>query len=390
MSATSDVVIVGAGLIGCATAFDLAKRGLKVTVLEKRAVGAGGTGRSSAIVRQHYSNELTARMALHGLRVFQDFDERVGGDCDFRRTEWVTIASSADRAGMEANVKLLQGYGIQTELLAADDLETMVPGLDTGDLVAIVHEPESGYADPHLTVHGYADAARRFGAKIVQGCEVTGIRFAADRVVGVDTRSDRYDAPVVVNCAGPWGARVAEMAGIMAPIVCSRVQVAVFRRPAEYSTHPVIMDFINGIYLRPETGGITLVGSIDPAEANDVVDPDDFPEHASTEFLQEMGEQFVRRYPPMDMSECLDGYASIYSITPDWHPIIDEAPRGSGCYICSGFSGHGFKLAPAVGLMTADLITKESNPEFPTRMFRLSRFAEGDPVRGRYEYSISG
>ncbi len=390
MPHNSDAIIIGGGLIGCATAFHLAQRGVKVTVLEKDTVGAGGTGRSSAIVRQHYSNELTARMALHGLRVFQKFNERVGGECDFRNTGWVTIASAEDRAGMAANVELLQSYGIQTELLSANDLRAMVPGLDTSDSVAIVHEPESGYADPHLTLMGYADAARRFGATIVQGKAVTGIRFAGGEVAGVETAGELYDAPVVVNCTGPWGAQVAALAGISAPITCARVQVAVFRRPAEFTAHPVVMDFINGIYLRPETGNISLVGSIDPAEANDVVDPDDFSEHATTEFLLEMGEQFVKRYPPMDESECLDGYASIYSITPDWHPIIDEVPEGSGCYICSGFSGHGFKLAPAVGLMTADLITKESDPEFSTHMFRFGRFAEGDLVRGKYEYSIAG
>jgi glycine/D-amino acid oxidase-like deaminating enzyme len=390
MPQNSDVIIVGAGLIGCATAFHLSQRGVKVTVLEKNTVGAGGTGRSSAIVRQHYSNELTARMALHGLRVFQEFDERVGGECDFRKTGWVTIASADDLDGMAANVQLLQSYGIDTELLTAADLQAMVPGMDTKDLGAVVHEPESGYADPHLTLFGYADAAKRLGTTIVQDCRVTGIRFAGGRVAGVDTPAEAYDAPVVVNCAGPWGAQVAEMAGVSAPIICSRVQVAVFRRPGGFSTHPVVMDFINGIYLRPETGNISLVGSIDPAEAKDVVDPDDFPEHATTEFLIEMGEQFVKRYPPMETSECLDGYASIYSITPDWHPIIDEVPAGSGNFLCSGFSGHGFKLAPAVGLMTADLILKESDPEFPTHMFRFNRFAEGDLVRGKYEYSITG
>ena len=390
MQQTSDVIIVGAGLIGCATAFHLAQRGVKVTVLEKSTIGAGGTGRSSAIVRQHYSNELTARMALHGLHVFQDFDERVGGSCDFRNTGWVTIAAATDLSGMMANVELLQSYGIKTEIISVEDLAIMVPGLDTGDSAAVVYEPESGYADPHLTLMGYADAARRHGATIVQGTTVTGVRFEGDKVVGVDTDGDQYDAPIVINCAGPWGAQVAAMAGVTAPITCSRVQVAVFRRPAEYTAHPVVMDFVNGIYLRPETGNISLVGSIDPAEADDVVDPDDFAEHATTEFLLEMGEQFIKRYPPMDSAECLDGYASIYSITPDWHPIIDEVPEGSGSYICSGFSGHGFKLAPAVGLMTADLITKESDPEFSTHMFRYGRFAEGDLVRGQYEYSIAG
>ena len=291
---------------------------------------------------------------------------------------------------MEANVRALKSYGINTELMNAKQLGDLVPGLKTDDLVAVAYEPESGYADPHLTVSAYADAAKRMGATIVQGAEVTSIRFAEGRVVGVDVGSERYDSPMVVNCAGPWGAIVADMAGVSVPITCSRVQVAVFRRPSGFETHPVVMDFINGVYLRPETGTITLVGSIDPAEANDVVDPDDYPEYATTDFLLEMGEQFVRRFPPMESAECMDGYASIYSITPDWHPIIDEVPTGSGMFISSGFSGHGFKLGPAVALMTADMITGISDPEFPTHMFRLSRFEEGKPVSGQYEYSIAG
>ncbi len=255
---------------------------------------------------------------------------------------------------------------------------------------AVAHEPESGYADPHLTVNGYADAAKRHGAKVVVDCMVTGIRMEGDQVVGVDTTKGRFDAPVVVNCAGPWGARVAVLAGLDVPIDSCRVQVAVFRRPPRFVTHPVVMDLINGVYLRAETGNLTLVGSIDPGEAAAVVDPDDYAEHSDAEFEAQMGEQFVRRYPPMDLSESMGGYASLYAITPDWHPIIDEVPAGSGCYLCSGFSGHGYKLGPAVGLMTADLITKVSDPEFPADLFRASRYEENAPVRGQYEYSIAG
>lgn len=390
MSQTSDVIIIGAGVIGCATAFHLAEHGMQVTVLEKGAVGSGATGRSSSIVRRHYSNQLTARMAIHSFRVFKDFDDFVGGDCDFRVTGWFALTSSEDLAGMKENIELLRGLGIETEMVPAAELGKLIPGLETGDFVSAAFEPEGGYADPHLTVTGYANAARRLRARIVQGCRVTGIRFVDGRVAGVDTTADSYAAPIVVNCAGPWGAQVAEMAGVTVPITSSRVQVSVFRTPAGYSGHPVVMDFINGIYLRPETGNITLVGSIDPAEADDEVDPDDYLEQATDGFVTEMGEQCIRRYPPMAESECLDGYASLYAITPDWHPIIDEIPSGSGCYICSGFSGHGFKLAPAVGLMTADLIAGTSDPEFSTELFRLGRFDEGDLVKGRYEYSIFG
>jgi glycine/D-amino acid oxidase-like deaminating enzyme len=390
MAQTTDVVIIGAGIMGCATAYHLAQRGVRVAVLERDTVGAGGTGRSSAIIRQHYSNELTARMALHSLRVFQQWDDRVGGEVGFEQTGWVALADARNREGLEANVKLQQSFGIQTSLIGVEELVELVPGLEVADVGAVAHEPESGYADPHLTVNGYAEAAKRHGATIIVDCEVTGIRLAGDKVVGVDSTKGSFDAPVVVNCAGPWGARVAALAGVEVPIDSCRVQVALFRRPPNFVTHPVVMDLVNGVYLRAETGNLTMVGSIDPGEASAIVDPDDYAEHSDTEFEMAMGEQFVRRCPPMEASESMGGYASLYAVTPDWHPIIDELPPGSGCYVCSGFSGHGYKLGPAVGLMTADLVTKVSDPEFSADLFRLSRYEENAPVRGQYEYSIAG
>jgi glycine/D-amino acid oxidase-like deaminating enzyme len=391
MKRTSDVVIVGGGLMGCSTAFHLARDGVDVTVLERDSVGLGATGRSSAIIRQHYSNELTARMALHSLHVFEDFDERVGGECGFTRTGFLVIVGGEDRAGMEANIALQREVGIETGLLSPEELAGVMPGLETGDLACAAFEPKSGYADPHMTVNGYADAARRLGATILVGREVTGIRFSGDRVVGVDTSDGGFDAPIVVNCAGPWGAAVAAMAGVGAPIVSSRVQVATFQRPTEFEApHPIVIDFVHGTYFRSETGRLTLVGSVDPSEADDVVDPDAYAEHVEPEFVAEVGEAFAQRYPPMEGALSTGGFAGLYAVTPDWHPIIDEVPAGSGHYLCTGFSGHGFKLAPAVGLMTADLVTGVAEPEFPTDLFRLSRFAEDDPVRGRYAYSITG
>jgi glycine/D-amino acid oxidase-like deaminating enzyme len=267
----------------------------------------------------------------------------------------------------------------------------MMPGLETADLVAAVYESESGYADPYLTVTALARAARRAGTTIFQGTQVTGIRFANGKVCGVDTVDQHFSAPQVVNCAGAWGARVAGMAGLSVPINSCRVQVAFFRRPAGHEApHPVFGDFINATYFRSETGNLTLVGLIDPSEAEAIVNPDAFFEGVDDEFVLEAGNGLVRRYPAMERSQFTGGYASLYAITPDWHPIIDEIPAGSGCYICSGFSGHGFKLGPAVGQIMADLVTKNRRSEFDPHLFRFSRFAENDPVRGQYEYSIVG
>ncbi len=393
MNPTSDVVVIGAGVMGCSVAFHLAERGMAVCVLDKGGIAAGGTGLSSAIIRQHYSNELTARMALHSLRVFQDFGERVGGECGFRRTGWLGLAAPRHRAGMEANVALQRGVGIETDLLSPEELDDLLPGVEVSDVAVAAYEPGSGYADPHLTTTAYADAARRLGATFRLNCEVTGVRMRGGRVVGVDTVQGPVDAPLVVNCAGPWGARVARMCGVEVPIQACRVQVAVFRRPPAFAfeaPHPVVIDFVTGTYFRAETGRLTLVGSVDPAEANDVVDPDDYAEHVDDAFVADVGGKFVHRCPPMQESQVTRGYAGPYAVTPDWHPIVDQVPEGSGCFCCSGFSGHGFKLGPAVGLMVADLVTETADPAFPAAPFGLRRFAEGRPIRGRYEYSITG
>jgi len=386
-----DVVIIGAGIMGCSAAFQLAQRGLKVAVVEKKGIGAGSTGSSSAIIRQHYSNELTARMAHHSLRVFQNFEQLVGGECGFTSTGFVALVAAKDRAGLEANVALQRRVGIRTEMIAPQALRQLLPGMALADLVAAAYEPEGGYADPHLTVNGYAAAARRLGAAIFPDTEVTGVRFVGGKIAGIDSSKGAFEAPIVLNCAGAWGARVAKMAGIDLPINACRVQVAFFRRPPGYEKpHPVVADFVHATYFRAETGGLSLVGLIDPGEANAVVDPDRFDRQHDIDFVLDVGHRLIRRYPIMEQSQVTGGYASLYAITPDWHPVVDEMPAGSGFYICAGFSGHGFKLGPAVGVMVADMISGESTPTFDPHLFRAARYAENDPVRGQYEYSIAG
>ncbi len=391
MTQTFDVVIIGGGIMGCSAAFQLARRGLKVALLEKETIGAGPTGQSSAIIRQHYSNELTARMALRSLRVFQNFAEEVGGECGFTQTGFVMMVDAKDKAGLEANIALQKRVGIQTELLAPEAVREIIPGMATADLTAVAYEPESGYADPYLTVASFAAAARRHGAQIFQNTAVTNIRMQGGKAVGVDTAVDAFDAPLVLNCAGAWSAGLAQMVGRELPVNACRVQVSFFRRPpAEAAPHPVVADFIHAVYFRAETGGLTLVGLIDPGEAEAVVDPDNFRAGLDDDFILESGERLMARWPAMGQSQSTGGYASLYAITPDWHPIVDELLPGSGLYTCSGFSGHGFKLGPAVGLMLADLVTGVSDPLFDAGMFRYGRFAENDPVRGQYEYSIVG
>lgn len=391
MSNNYDVIIIGGGINGCSTGLELARRGVKVAIVEKDNIGDGPTGKSSAIIRQHYSNELTARMAHYSLGVFSDFEEVIGGEAGFKKTGFCALVQAKDADGLFANVELQQSVGIRTEVLQPEALLEIMPWLNTDDCVAGAWEEDSGYADPYLTVNAYAQAAKRAGVRVMANTAVTAIHQQSGRVTGVTTTAGELSAPVVVNCAGPWGARVARMGGLEIPVNACRIQVSFFKRPKGHeSAHPVVADFISATYFRSETGGLTLVGLVDPEEANAIVDADHYNEGVDTEFILETGDRLIRRYPAMEMSDSAGGYSSLYDITPDWHPIVDEAQAGSGFFTCAGFSGHGFKLGPATGRMMAERVLGVSDAMFDPSLFRLSRYAEGAPIRGKYEYSIAG
>lgn len=391
MLKTSDVIVIGGGIMGCTTAFELSRRGLDVAVLEKSSIGLGPTGQSSGIIRQHYSRELTARMAHHGLYSFQNFDELVGGMCGFRETGFVVAVSAADRSVLEANLEMQQSLGIRTELLSTETLSELLPGFEGLEAVAAAYEPEGGYADPYLAVSAYAAAARRCGARIHPDTEVTGLLFDRDRVIGVHSTAGRMDAPVVINCAGPWGARVAAMAGVELSITPCRVQTVIMKRPVELpGEHPILVDYVHGGYLRPEAGDLLVAGLLDPVEPDTAVDPDVFDPDVDRDFQVNLAGRLSRRLPAVAESPITGGYASLYDVSPDWHPVLDEMPRGSGFFLCTGFSGHGFKLAPAVGMMMADLVMKETTCEFEPHPFRLGRFAENDGFRATYTVNLAG
>lgn len=393
MIATADVVVIGAGITGTSTAFHLAQRGLKVALVEKRFIAAGSTGKSSAIIRQHYSNEITARMALYSLRVFQNFADAVGGDAGFVTTGFVILVDAKDHVGLEENVAMQKRVGVNTRVISSDELRELDPGIAAPNTLAAAYEPESGYADPASAATSFAEAARKRGAEISQGTRVTNVEMKSGRVVGVQTTNGRITAPAVVNCANAWAPIICTTVDVDLPIEASRHQVATFQRPRAYAKpHLTAGDFINHIYYRPEGSLLTLVGSIDAAEASHKIDPDQYNEAADYEFIEDAAQRIRNRYPYMEQALSKGGWSGIYGVTPDWHPIIDEIPSGSGFFVAAGFSGHGFKLGPAVGVMIADMVTRASVPTagLERTLFRYSRFAENQPVRGKYAYSIVG
>ncbi len=391
MSGSADAIVVGGGINGASIAFNLAKEGLKVTLIEKDFIAAGPTGRSSAIIRQHYSHEVTARMALRSLRIFQNFDDQVGGDPDFHQTGFLLAARPEDVEQLQANVALQQGVGINTRLVSPQEVKELEPYVSIEGIAAAAYEPESGYADPAATATAYAGRAKELGAGLQLGTRVQSLLVDGGRVTGVDTDKGVVHAGAVVVAAGPWTPLIAETAGIQVPIRASRHQVATFRRPHEFERHMVFAGFADEVYIRPETGQLMLVGSIEPEEAEDeVADPDSFNERVDFDIVADFSQRVARRYPVMEQGTSAGGWASLYDITPDWHAIMGALPGLAGLYCTAGTSGHGFKLGPAVGEMMADLIINGEKPGADINMFSFNRFAEGGGVAGAYEYSIVG
>jgi sarcosine oxidase subunit beta len=388
---TTDFIIIGGGITGTSTAYQLAKRGYRVTLFEKSYLAAGGTGRTVGLVRTHYSNETTARMSRRSLDVWQDFEEAVGGDVGWVKTGALFIVGPHDLEGLRANIEMQKQIGINVQFLDAQAVQGIAAYLNVDDIGGGAYEPDSGCADGAMATHAYADRAKALGAVILQDVEVTGICTTAGRITGVKTTQGDFSAPVVINAAGPWGARLAQSVGFETPVENSRHQVAVFQRPESLSErHPFIGDFIQGFYLRSETGLLTLSGSLEVSEAVNKADPDNYSDTVDMDFNLDMAERTERRVPAMGEAQVRKGWAGIYDVTPDWHPIIGKMPGLEGFICAFGWSGAGFKMAPVTGEMLADLGTGDHQCPIDSHLFRFERFAENDLVTGRYSYGIMG
>jgi glycine/D-amino acid oxidase-like deaminating enzyme len=383
---TADVVIIGGGVTGLSTAFHLTRRGVRnVIVVDKGAIASGGTGKSSACVRQHYSTAETCRMIRYSLDFFQHFSERVEGEsCGFRHTGYLLGVDDRMRMPMEASVALQRSVGIDTRLVSPLEMRELEPRLRADDLVLGCYEPASGYCNPVETAQGFARAARAAGARILEDSAVLGLLLEGDRMRGVRTKAGDIHAPVVVNAAGLWSAPLAALAGVDLPIHVCRHKISIVSWPeADRRPHPMVYDFVTNIYTRPELGEHILVGGLDADESRDAVDPDAYKEGVSLDESTDALARVSHRFPVLADGHIARGYAGCFDVTPDWHPILDRVGP-EGYHVAAGFSGHGFKLSPAVGQMVATLIAEgpSGHPDLPT--FRLSRFAEGKPIRGTY------
>jgi sarcosine oxidase, subunit beta len=385
--ASAEVVIVGGGCMGASVAYHLAARGVRdVLLLERGSLACGPTGRSTAILRRHYSQPLLVRMAEHGLRTYSQFEDVVGSGSGFERTGLLVGVDSADRAALEHNVSVAREEGVLMELITADELADVEPRIEPGELEYCL-EPEAGYCDPYLATAGFAAAATREGAEIAEGVAAEAV---ADGVV--QTTRGTVSAGSVVVAAGPWSPALLAAVGYELPARSVRAEVGRFRLPADFGPQlPALADFSSlQLYFKPSEPGFIEVGSLSPAHAERPIDPDKCPEGAETETLAGFAQGLRKRLRGADRGHWRGSWSAIYDVTPDWHPAIGPVRGTGGVFVAAGFSGHGFKLAPGVGLSVAELICDGRTSTFDLSLLDPGRFERGELVSTTYGYSVLG
>ena len=375
MVETADVVVVGAGVQGASLAFHLACRGARVVVVERSTAASGATGRSSGLVRMHDALLAQSRLAWASFQWFRAWPERVGGECGFVETGFLWIEPTDVAERLRANVAAHRQLGVATSCVEADEIRGIAPLLAVEDGEVAAYEPQSGYADPTATATGFLAAARSRGARLVQGAAVTAIPVAGGAVTGVRTTRGAFSAPVVVDAAGAWAARVADLAGLEIPVRTWRHDTAfIGAPPATLQRCPVVIDDRNAMYLRPEGRELVLVGLEDGNEIGG--SPDRDTATATPGFDQRVAERVVRRIPGLVNGTFHSAHSGQDGITPDQRPILGQAGP-AGFYLDCGHSGTGFKTSPAVGLGMAELILDGSASSVDLAPFALRRFADG-------------
>lgn len=292
---------------------------------------------------------------------------------------------------LRKNVDMQQQLGIHSEILSARELAELDPFLFHDDLAAGAYEPDSGYADPALTTNSFVEAAQRLGVQLCPRTVASELKAEQGRIVSVVANGEHIFTRTVVNVAGPWGAQVAGRLGSEIPITPTRHAVVLMRRPPQWqASTPVWIDLVTGFYFKPEGLSKILIGSIREEEAHEEVDPDTYCSAVDYETTAAYAEQGVRRFPIMAEGAAQGGWAGVYDVTLDSLPVIDEVPDVKDLYCAVGFSGHGFKLAPAVGTILAELVMDGKCSSYDTSVFRFARFHEQRLTPSKYQYKILG
>lgn len=386
---TFDAIVVGAGVIGSSVAYHLARLGCtKVLVLDRTQIGAGTTSQSSGILRTHYSVIQNVRLAQASWRVFNDFAAYLEDDeasAGMVRSGYLIAAPEGDKLSpLRAALDAQRAQGIDVQFLDAQQASALLPIARFDDAALIGFEPDAGFADAYLVATGFARAARRLGVRIMEGVEVERLLVEAGRVVGVQTSQGRFDAPLVVSAQNIWATDIERWTGIASPVKPERHAVLALEGPEAYTFKmPVYKDLGSPgmLYCRSYGGNQMLVSEGIVGETLNA--PDNEQGDISMDYMVEVGAQVAERFPSYETAGVASSWTGVYDVTPDWNPVLGRLEDVAGLIVGYGFSGHGFKLSPAVGKVLAQCaLGMETDVDIAP--YALERFRTGGLLTGKY------
>ena len=368
---SAEVVIIGGGIMGLATAYHLAANGVtRVVVLERSYLSSGASGRNGGGIREQWSTEQNILLMKESIALCRRFAKDFGVNVWLRQGGYLFLATKQDSvASMERNVALQNRLGVPTRLLGPEEARRVAPSLDTTDVLAASYNHEDGVLFPWPFLWGYAEGARRRGVHIATFTPATGIDVEAGRVTGVRTARGRIGCNLVVNAAAAWAPEIGRMAGVELPNHPERHEILVTESLKPF-LGPLCSELGSGLYFSQSLRGEIVGGMGDPEE------PDGIELRSSLRFVTRMARALVHRLPQLAGVKVLRQWAGCYDVTPDHNPIVGEVDEVRGFFQLHGFVGHGFMMAPAVCKIVGEHLAK-GRPHSLVVENRLSRFRDG-------------
>lgn len=374
MAEEFDYVVVGGGCIGASIAYHLAKRGAgSVALLEReKFLGQCSTGKCAGGVRAQFSTQVNVELSLLSIKAFENFEAELDHPLQFLQWGYLFLLCTQEQVdAFKRYREVWTRLGMQTDWLEPAEITERFPYVDTEGVLAATFHQKDGFADPNDIVQGYARAARSLGVTEITECEVTGVTMADSnrRVESLQTsKGDFVARKHVVWATGAWSRKVGEWLGVEIPIDPYRRQILV-TKPFEGipTPFPMTVSMDSGLYFHPESGGV-LIGMSDKDE------PVSFNESLNEEFSETMLMSAMERAPVLGESAINRGWAGLYEVTPDHHPIFDQVGPVQNAYICAGFSGHGLMHAPASGMVVAEALLDGKASSVDISRLSLERF----------------
>jgi len=350
-----DFIVVGAGISGASTAYHLRRQGAgRVLLLDRAEAASGGTGRSAAIIRQHYSTPLLVRLARDSIAMLRRMKDELGQDGGLVQSGYCFLIAPDMVEGARRNVAMQRGLGVQTEWGDSGAFGQQLPEINRDGVAAIVYEPEGGHADPVRATEAYVAGFRREGGEFRARCAVRRLLREGDRIAGVELDDGAVSAGTVINTAGPWAKPLAASAGLDLPLRAVREQDTVWQAGGARPVPSVsISNGVDATYFRPLGEQRFVAGRGFPKAYVDV-DPYNYKLTADADFVADIQQRFEHRFPALAGMRLVDSYAALYDVTPDWYPLVGPRAGIAGYADFCGGSGHGFKIAPALGRELAE------------------------------------